>query len=349
MAHTWRSVLFGVDGWKHYLKAGYEAKAKHFDNAALSRDLSHVHVMVTGANQGIGYATCKQMATQKAHVYMVCRSRERGEAALAKLEAEVGGDGDDNIELHVCDISSMAAVKALADSYVSGGKPLHCLVNNAGCMVHERTQTPEGIEANFATNTLGTWALTEGLLPALHKTAGSKVVSVASAGMLTELLELKDMEMKNGKFDGTVQYAKNKRHQVALTQRWARLHGSGAADAAKAGAGGGGEGSEAGVGFYSMHPGWSDTEAVKTALPGFYASLKARLRSPAEGADTVAWLCAVPRSQLKEGGFYLDRQTVPVHVSTGYFTGTQYTEAEVDQLAAALKERFESVTAAVAK
>ena len=55
------------------LTAGYEAKAKHFDNAALSRDLSAVHVMVTGANQGIGYATCKQMANQKAHVHMVGR------------------------------------------------------------------------------------------------------------------------------------------------------------------------------------------------------------------------------------------------------------------------------------
>jgi len=31
--------------------------------------------------------------------------------------------------------------------------------------------------------------------------------------------------MKKGKFDGTAQYARNKRHQTALTQRWARLHG----------------------------------------------------------------------------------------------------------------------------
>jgi dehydrogenase/reductase SDR family protein 12 len=30
-------------------------------------------------------------------------------------------------------------------------------------MVHERTSTPEGIEANFATNSLGTWALTVGI------------------------------------------------------------------------------------------------------------------------------------------------------------------------------------------
>ena len=51
-----------------------------------------------------------------------------------------------NIELHVCDISSMAAVRALCDAYVNSGRPLNVLVNNAGCMVHERTQTPEQVE-----------------------------------------------------------------------------------------------------------------------------------------------------------------------------------------------------------
>jgi hypothetical protein len=33
------------------------------------------------------------MASQKAHVHMVCRSKERGEAALAKLRAEISEDG----------------------------------------------------------------------------------------------------------------------------------------------------------------------------------------------------------------------------------------------------------------
>lgn len=194
-------------------------------------------------------------------------------------------------------------MKALSETYVSGGDPLHVLVNNAGCMVHERTATPEGVEANFATNTLGTWALTEGLMPALRRTEDARVVTVSSAGMLTEKLELDDVEMKRGGFDGTVQYAKGKRHQVALTQRWARLHGGGAGVGEVKGGGAGGDG----IGVYAMHPGWSDTEAVKTALPGFYSSLKEKLRSPRQGADTVAWLCVAPKSGLQSGEFYLDR------------------------------------------
>jgi len=33
---------------------------------------------------------------------------------------------------------------------------------------------------------------------------------------------------------------------------------------------------------------------------------------------------AAPKEELQEGGFYLDREVVPVHVSTGWLTGTQY-------------------------
>mmetsp|Transcript_42792 Transcript_42792/g.68846 ORF Transcript_42792/g.68846 Transcript_42792/m.68846 type:complete len:339 (+) Transcript_42792:68-1084(+) len=338
MAHAWRSMLFGVEGWRHYMKSGYEARAKHFDDTCLRRDLTGTHVMVTGANAGIGYATSKALAVQKAHVHMVCRNKVRGEAALATLRAEVaelsGGVSDGaNVSLHICDISSMAAVKALSDAYVLKGDPLHALINNAGCMVHERTSTPEGIEANFATNSLGTWALTEGLMPALKRTADARVVTVSSAGMLTEQLEVKDVEMKNGKFDGTRQYALNKRHQVALTQRWARLHG------------GESEGAND-VGFYAMHPGWSDTDALKTALPGFYSSLKDKLRTPAQGADTVVWLSMAPKAVLKNGAFYLDRGVVPIHVSTSFLTGTQYKDEAVDRLASAMSERFNGVVSA---
>jgi dehydrogenase/reductase SDR family protein 12 len=69
-----------------------------------------------------------------------------------------------------------------------------------------------------------------------------------------------------------------------MYSREALLQGAGAATA---------ENGAEGVGFYSMHPGWADTDAVRAALPGFYETLKAKLRSPEMGSDTVAWLCVV--------------------------------------------------------
>jgi hypothetical protein len=121
----------------------------------------------------------------------------------------------------VCDVSSMAAVRAFAAAYVTSGQPLHILVNNAGAMVHTRQHTAEGVERNFATNTLGTWALTELLLPALEKSAPARVITVSTGGVLSECLEVDDLEWgKGARFDGTRQYARNKRQQVALGERW---------------------------------------------------------------------------------------------------------------------------------
>ena len=88
MAHAWRSLLFGLDGWRHYLKSGYDAAAKRFDDAPFRRDLTGVRALVTGANQGIGFEVTRQLASQGATVTMVCRDRSKGEAALERLREE---------------------------------------------------------------------------------------------------------------------------------------------------------------------------------------------------------------------------------------------------------------------
>jgi dehydrogenase/reductase SDR family protein 12 len=48
--------------------------------------------IVTGANAGIGKATALGLAGTGATVVMLCRSRERGEAALASIRDATGND-----------------------------------------------------------------------------------------------------------------------------------------------------------------------------------------------------------------------------------------------------------------
>jgi dehydrogenase/reductase SDR family protein 12 len=110
-------------------------------------------------------------------------------------------------------------------------------VNNAGCMVNEREETEDGLEKNFATNTLGTYILTVTLLPLLEKAAdGARVVVVSSGGMLTQKLNVSDLQSERVKpFDGTMVYAQNKRQQVIATHQLAEKHKK--------------------VQFSSMHPG----------------------------------------------------------------------------------------------
>ena len=373
VGHAWRSLLFGIDGWRHYLKSGYASASKRFDDAPFATDLRGRHYVITGANQGIGYATAKQLASQNASVHMVCRDRARGEAALAKLRAELApppgtttttaagaGTPGPALTLHVCDVSLQRDVAAFADAYARSGAPLHCLVNNAGCMVHERTATREGVETNFATNTLGAYNLTRLLEPALRRAgAEARVVFVASAGALTERLDVEDVESERKKtFDATRAYAKQKRHQMALCERFAEAEeesgkkksvetASTTTTEERKSLPGGKSGNDpvsgAGysIGYYCMHPGWSDTEAVRVALPGFYDALRDRLRSPAEGADTVAWLCVAPKSELRSGGFYLDRRETPAHVSASAWFGTRYSREDVDALIRVLDEKTE--------
>ena len=51
-----------------------------------------------------------------------------------------------------------------------------------------------------------------------------RVITVSSAGMLAEELVIDDLEYtKPKKYSGVSQYARDKRRQVALTERWARL------------------------------------------------------------------------------------------------------------------------------
>ena len=93
----------------------------------------------------------------------------------------------------------------------------------------------------FAVNTLGTYALTRALEPILRRSAPSKVIFVSSGGSLTENLEIDDLEgatITNKKDFGTVQYAKDKRRQLAITERLAE------------------EWRDHGVTAVAMHPGW---------------------------------------------------------------------------------------------
>jgi NAD(P)-dependent dehydrogenase (short-subunit alcohol dehydrogenase family) len=86
----------------------------------------------------------------------------------------------------------------------------------------DRSTTPEGFDTSFATNVLGTTALTQRLLPALFAGAPSRVVFVSSGGMYTQPLCLKDLQhAKLQPWDGSAAYAKEKRCQVALAEHLA--------------------------------------------------------------------------------------------------------------------------------
>jgi len=168
-----------------------------------------------------------------ATVHMVCRNQTRGEKAKEEIISE---SGNEKVYLHILDLSKPRDIVKFTDEFVESDQALDVLVNNAGCMVNQRQETDDGLEKNFATNTLGTYMLTTGLIPALEKTTSSRVVTVSSGGMLVMKLDPNNLQFENVRsFDGTFAYAQNKRQQVVMTRRWAEMYPN--------------------VHFSSMHPG----------------------------------------------------------------------------------------------
>ncbi|GAB2270227.1 hypothetical protein Dimus_005133 [Dionaea muscipula] len=293
---AWRASSFGAYGYLNFTKAGFLEHSKNFNSEDMQTRMEGKNCIVTGANSGIGFETAHGLASRGACVYMVCRNKERGEAAVSKIQSMTGNR---TVYLEICDLSSIGAIKSFASEFSSKDLPIHVLVNNAGVLENERVATSEGFEMNFAVNVLGTYAMTESMLPLLEKAApDARVITVSSGGMYTEPLT-EDLQFSDGKFDGPAQYARNKRVQVALTEKWAELY------------------KDRGVGFYSMHPGWADTPGVAKSLPGFSKSLSGKLRTSEEGADTVIWLALQPKERLVSGAFYFDRTEARKHLPFG--------------------------------
>lgn len=240
-----RVAQFLALGYANFGARGFRANEASFTKTALDVDLTGKNYIVTGATSGLGKVTARELARRGGTVHILCRDSGRGRAVQDSIIEETGND---KVQIHVCDISRLKDIASFSEKWVASDKPIAALVNNAGVMLHHRQKSEDGYEMGFATNTLGTFALTEMLLPALEKGGNSRVVTVSSAGMLTECLEKDDLEgtklSKNDKIDGSAQYSRSKRHQVAITEYWARKYGS------------------RGIFWASMHPGWAGTPGV---------------------------------------------------------------------------------------
>lgn len=88
--------------------------------------------------------------------------------------------GNEDVHLHLLDMSNSKKVLEFASEFKQSGKSLNVLVNNAGCMVNERTVNEYNLEVNFATNTFGTYILTESLMELLKTQENPQVITVTS-------------------------------------------------------------------------------------------------------------------------------------------------------------------------
>lgn len=273
-------------------------------------------VLVTGGSSGLGFAYALRAASSGASVCITGRDPRRLGRARDEVRSRSGGRP---VEAEVVDMADLTSVGSLVGRFRMSNRRLHVLVHNAGSLSHEFTRGPEGIESTVCSHVVGPFLLTLRLLPELQAAAPSRVIVVTSGGMYTQRLLVRELEMSEDSYNGTVAYARAKRAQVALARLWNERFGG------------------SGLMAHAADPGWADTRGLRLGLPGFYRLARPILRTPEQGADTPYWLSCSPEPAREGGRLWMDRRPRWAHKLP--WTAIGDTQSERDRLWSWCSER----------
>ena len=171
-------------------------------------------ILITGATDGIGLLTAKNLSSLGHKVLLHGRSREK----LSAAAKEVGGNPD----TYLADLSRLADVKAIAGEVLAAHSQLDVLINNAGVLKLAKTVTDDGHDARFMVNTFAPYVLTRELLPIIPK--DGRIVNLSSAAQA-----LVDLKVLTGskRYDDMGAYAQSKLAITIWTRELAKELGSG--------------------------------------------------------------------------------------------------------------------------
>jgi NAD(P)-dependent dehydrogenase (short-subunit alcohol dehydrogenase family) len=249
-------------------------------------------VIVTGPTSGFGKEIALQLAAMGADVVLACRDVNLGAQVADEIAQQTGAKSC--TVMHI-DASEQGSIHEFARQYREKWPRLDVLVNNAGVNRSKRQTSADGIELTFATNVLGYFLLTRGLLDLLRTSAPSRIVNVAST--YASDLDLSDLQFQRRAYEGRKAYAQSKACDRMLTWAFARrLQGSGVTANAMA------PGLVVQTGLYR-----DASPAVKLLMHvlGLFFG-----RSIAQGADTAIWLASGPEVESLNGKFFDQRQEI---------------------------------------
>ena len=186
--------------------------------------LAGKEIVVTGATDGIGKVTARELAKMGASVTIVGRNATKGAAVVHELKQAAGHD---RVAFVAADLSTQKGNRAAAAAIKAQLKRLDVLLNNAGAMFQKRELTEDGIERTFALNHLGYFLLTHELLDLLKASGPSRIVSVASDAHKGAKLDLADLQNEK-QYSSWRAYSQSKLANIYFTYELARrLQGSG--------------------------------------------------------------------------------------------------------------------------
>ena len=206
--------------------------------------------LVTGANRGIGYEICRQLARSGLTVILTARDENAGQKSVKNLQKD-----DLDIHFEPLDVQDEQSIRDLHESIESKFGQLDILINNAGILIDESYSTLQipldVMRRTLETNLLGPLNLCQTFIPLMKKNNYGRIINISSGmGAFSEM------------GSGYAAYRISKAALNAMTRILAsEVYGSN-------------------ILINAMCPGW-----VRTKMGGAGAT-----RSVEKGAETAVWL-----------------------------------------------------------
>lgn len=219
--------------------------------------------VVTGANRGIGFEVCRQLARKGVRVILTARDEAKAREAAGRLRSE-----GLEVEPRSLDVTSAESVRGFGRALREGPGRADILVNNAGIFIDGATPALQAdvdvMRRTLETNVYGPWLLCQQIIPLMLQHGFGRIVNLSSG-----MGQLSDM---NGGYAG---YRLSKAGINVMTRALAdELKGTN-------------------VLINSVCPGW-----VRTDMGG-----KEAPRSIEQGADTPVFLATLPDGGPSGGFF----------------------------------------------
>lgn len=242
-------------------------------------------IVITGASDGIGAASARQLQAAGERVVVVGRNPEKTDA----VARELGADS------FTADFADLAQVRALAAALLDRYARIDVLANNAGGIFDRRETTVDGFERTFQVNHLAGFLLTNLLLDRLLESGASVIQTSSEAARRFARFDIDDLQGER-RYSSGAAYGNGKLANVLFTKELQRRYG------------------DAGLNSAAFHPGVIASGfagASRGVMHWFYTSRLTQpfLGSNETGGSRLTWLAlGKPGVDWEPGAFYANNR-----------------------------------------
>lgn len=245
------------------------------------------NILLTGGSGGIGLEMAKTLAGDAQRLIITGRDPGKLAAAADEINARAGTD---TVAGQPLDLGDFDAVNAFAEDIAGHMPRIDVLILNAGLYTRRLHHLANGFEAMIGTMHLGHFLLTQRLLTPLLAAETPRVVVTSSVAHKTGRIDFDSFTDPSRHRIGFAGYAQAKLANLLFTRELARRYG------------------DRGLHANAFHPGAVATGIWRELPPPLPWLADKLMISPAQGADTGAWLARAPEAEHYNGEYFVKRR-----------------------------------------